>query len=125
MLQHRSNGNFHIGSAFVSVNQPLRGNTEMVYGTAGEKHFLKKAFVRGAEIYSGRVHTVKYLTCRIVFQLWLVTFSGGGLEAPTNLVTSEVTHHSFRATWTAPGSPVDKYRVTYMLATGGPTEEVR
>ncbi|XP_035534688.1 collagen alpha-1(XII) chain isoform X2 [Morone saxatilis] len=49
---------------------------------------------------------------------------GGGLEAPTNLVTSEVTHHSFRATWTAPGSPVDKYRVTYMLATGGPTEEV-
>lgn len=52
-------------------------------------------------------------------------FSGGELEAPTNLVTSEVTHHSFRATWTAPAGPVDNYRVTYMIATGGPIQEVR
>ncbi|XP_071323618.1 collagen alpha-1(XII) chain isoform X2 [Trachinotus anak] len=46
------------------------------------------------------------------------------LEAPTNLVTSEVTHRSFRATWTAPGSPVDKYRITYMTVAGGPTQEL-
>ncbi|XP_049446985.1 collagen alpha-1(XII) chain isoform X1 [Epinephelus fuscoguttatus] len=49
---------------------------------------------------------------------------GVELEAPTNLVTSEVTHRSFRATWTAPGSPVDKYRVSYMMAAGGPTQEL-
>ncbi|XP_038160859.1 collagen alpha-1(XII) chain [Cyprinodon tularosa] len=52
----------------------------------------------------------------------------GGSEAeigpPTNLVTSEVTHYSFRATWTPPGIPVDLYRVTYMMAAGGPTLEV-
>lgn len=45
-------------------------------------------------------------------------------EAPTNLVTSEVTQSSFRATWTPPGCPVDKFRVTYMMAAGGPTEEL-
>ncbi|XP_026196610.1 collagen alpha-1(XII) chain isoform X1 [Anabas testudineus] len=49
---------------------------------------------------------------------------GGELESPTNLVTSEVTHHSFRATWTAPGGPVDQYRVTYMTVAGGPEQEV-
>uniref|UniRef100_A0A672FSD7 Collagen alpha-1(XII) chain n=1 Tax=Salarias fasciatus TaxID=181472 RepID=A0A672FSD7_SALFA len=48
----------------------------------------------------------------------------GELEAPTGLVTSEVTHRSFRATWTAPGGPVEKYRVTYMVASGGPTQEL-
>ncbi|KAK5852560.1 hypothetical protein PBY51_006413 [Eleginops maclovinus] len=42
---------------------------------------------------------------------------GGELEAPTNLVTSEVTHSSFRATWTGPDGPVDKYRVTYWKVT--------
>ncbi|XP_041832449.1 collagen alpha-1(XII) chain isoform X2 [Melanotaenia boesemani] len=46
------------------------------------------------------------------------------LKPPTNLVTSEVTHHSFRASWTAPDDPVDKYRVTYMMAAGGPTPEL-
>ncbi|KAK2855870.1 hypothetical protein Q5P01_004605 [Channa striata] len=49
---------------------------------------------------------------------------GGELESPTNLVTSEVTHYSFRATWTAPGGPVDKYRVTYMPVAGGPLLEL-
>ncbi|TKS75342.1 Collagen alpha-1(XII) chain [Collichthys lucidus] len=51
---------------------------------------------------------------------------GPGLEldSPTDLVTSEVTHHSFRASWTAPGTPVDKYRVTYMTVAGGPTQEM-
>ncbi|XP_060947388.1 collagen alpha-1(XII) chain [Limanda limanda] len=46
------------------------------------------------------------------------------LEAPTDLVTSEVTHHSFRASWTAPAGPVDNYRVTYQMLAGGPTQEL-
>ncbi|KAM6915073.1 collagen alpha-1(XII) chain [Xenentodon cancila] len=46
------------------------------------------------------------------------------LNPPTNLVTSEVTHRSFRASWTAPEGPVDKYRVTYMMVAGGPTLEL-
>lgn len=50
---------------------------------------------------------------------------GDELAAPTDLVTSEVTHRSFRATWTAPDGPVDKYRVTYVAVAGGPTQEVR
>uniref|UniRef100_A0A3B4UBZ5 Collagen type XII alpha 1 chain n=1 Tax=Seriola dumerili TaxID=41447 RepID=A0A3B4UBZ5_SERDU len=51
---------------------------------------------------------------------------GPGVEMgpPNNLVTSEVTHRSFRATWTAPSSPVDKYRVTYVPVAGGSTEEL-
>uniref|UniRef100_A0A4W5QH24 Collagen, type XII, alpha 1b n=1 Tax=Hucho hucho TaxID=62062 RepID=A0A4W5QH24_9TELE len=48
----------------------------------------------------------------------------GGLEPPTNLVTSEVTHHSFRATWTAPEGPVEKYRIDYMPVAGGITEQM-
>nr|XP_023830172.1 collagen alpha-1(XII) chain isoform X5 [Salvelinus alpinus] len=49
---------------------------------------------------------------------------GGGLEPPTNLVTSEVTHHSFRATWTGPEGPVEKYRIDYMPVAGGVTEQM-
>ncbi|XP_058469849.1 collagen alpha-1(XII) chain isoform X2 [Solea solea] len=49
---------------------------------------------------------------------------GEGVESPTNLVTSDVTHYSFRATWTAPGGPVDRYRVVYAAAAGGPSYEV-
>ncbi|KAK0145911.1 Collagen alpha-1(XII) chain [Merluccius polli] len=45
------------------------------------------------------------------------------LGPPTNLVTSEPTHQSFRASWTAPEGPVDRYRVTYTAVTGGPTLE--
>uniref|UniRef100_A0A8C7UTT9 Collagen, type XII, alpha 1b n=1 Tax=Oncorhynchus mykiss TaxID=8022 RepID=A0A8C7UTT9_ONCMY len=49
---------------------------------------------------------------------------GGGMEPPTNLVTSEVTHHSFRATWTGPEGPVEKYRIEYMSVAGGITEQI-
>uniref|UniRef100_A0A3Q3X4W8 Uncharacterized protein n=1 Tax=Mola mola TaxID=94237 RepID=A0A3Q3X4W8_MOLML len=45
-------------------------------------------------------------------------------EAPTDLVTSEETHRSFRATWTAPESPVEKYRVTYQWVDRGPSQEL-
>eukprot|EP00064_Thunnus_orientalis_P008889 superscaffoldBa00001090_g8912 len=37
-------------------------------------------------------------------------------------MTSDVTHHSFRATWTLPDSPVDKFRVVYMKE-ADPTKE--
>nr|XP_015825821.2 collagen alpha-1(XII) chain isoform X3 [Nothobranchius furzeri] len=47
---------------------------------------------------------------------------GGAPDAPTNLVTSEVTHQSFRATWTAPEGPVEKYRVEYMTVSGAPEQ---
>nr|XP_040055050.1 collagen alpha-1(XII) chain isoform X2 [Gasterosteus aculeatus aculeatus] len=43
---------------------------------------------------------------------------GGAPDAPTELRTSEVTHHSFRATWLAPEDPVDKYRVEYITLAG-------
>ncbi|KAJ7988915.1 hypothetical protein DPEC_G00314140 [Dallia pectoralis] len=48
--------------------------------------------------------------------------SGGSPEAPTDLVTSEVTHYSFRASWTGPEGPVDKYRVEYMTLSGRPQQ---
>ncbi|XP_074547779.1 collagen alpha-1(XII) chain [Halichoeres trimaculatus] len=47
---------------------------------------------------------------------------GGAPDAPTDLVTSEVTYQSFRATWTAPEGPVEKYRVEYMTETGTPQQ---
>ncbi|XP_040916067.1 collagen alpha-1(XII) chain isoform X2 [Toxotes jaculatrix] len=47
---------------------------------------------------------------------------GGAPEAPTNLITSEVTHQSFRATWTAPDGPVEQYRVEYMTVSGRPQQ---
>ncbi|KAM8917084.1 collagen alpha-1(XII) chain isoform 2-T2 [Spinachia spinachia] len=43
---------------------------------------------------------------------------GGAPDAPTELRTSEVTHHSFRATWNAPEDPVEKYRVEYITLAG-------
>ncbi|XP_053093288.1 collagen alpha-1(XII) chain isoform X3 [Pangasianodon hypophthalmus] len=44
---------------------------------------------------------------------------GGGPAAPTDLVTSDVTYHSFRATWNGPEGPVEKYRVEYFPVSGG------
>ncbi|XP_063040582.1 collagen alpha-1(XII) chain isoform X2 [Engraulis encrasicolus] len=49
---------------------------------------------------------------------------GGGPAAPTDLVTSEVTHYSFRATWTAPEGPVEKYRVEYQTLAGTQAQQV-
>uniref|UniRef100_A0A3P9JN89 Collagen, type XII, alpha 1b n=1 Tax=Oryzias latipes TaxID=8090 RepID=A0A3P9JN89_ORYLA len=50
--------------------------------------------------------------------------SGEIQKPPTNLVTSEVTHRSFRATWTAADGPVEQYRIVYTLASGRPLEEL-
>lgn len=71
-----------------------------------------------------RGHGVKYFGASAHIRR-LHSFPGGEPEAPTDLVTSEVTHRSFRATWTAPGGPVDMYRLTYATVAGGPTEQVR
>ncbi|XP_076730296.1 collagen alpha-1(XII) chain-like [Maylandia zebra] len=48
-----------------------------------------------------------------------------GSEAPTNLVTSEVTQSSFRATWTPPNGTVEKYDVTYMMTAGERIEKLQ
>lgn len=40
-------------------------------------------------------------------------------------MTSEVTHRSFRATWTPPSNQVDTFRVTYASVAGEPQQEVR
>uniref|UniRef100_A0A672SCB3 Collagen type XII alpha 1 chain n=1 Tax=Sinocyclocheilus grahami TaxID=75366 RepID=A0A672SCB3_SINGR len=45
----------------------------------------------------------------------------GGPGTPTDLVTSEVTHYSFRATWMPPDEPVEKFRIEYIPAAGGKT----
>uniref|UniRef100_A0A671LJT0 Collagen alpha-1(XII) chain n=1 Tax=Sinocyclocheilus anshuiensis TaxID=1608454 RepID=A0A671LJT0_9TELE len=47
-----------------------------------------------------------------------------GPGTPTDLVTSEVTHYSFRATWMPPDEPVEKFRIEYVPAAGGITEVV-
>ncbi|KAM9466860.1 collagen alpha-1(XII) chain isoform 2-T2 [Clarias gariepinus] len=49
---------------------------------------------------------------------------GGPPGAPTDLVTSEVTYSSFRATWNGPEAPVEKYRVEYFPVAGGKTRQL-
>ncbi|KAF4084089.1 hypothetical protein AMELA_G00124740 [Ameiurus melas] len=44
---------------------------------------------------------------------------GGGPTAPTDLLTSDVTYYSFRATWNGPEGPVEKYRLEYFPVSGG------
>uniref|UniRef100_A0A8B9LB67 Collagen, type XII, alpha 1a n=1 Tax=Astyanax mexicanus TaxID=7994 RepID=A0A8B9LB67_ASTMX len=46
------------------------------------------------------------------------------VASPTDLVTSEVTYFSFRATWTGPEGPVEKYRVEYVPVAGGETQQL-
>ncbi|XP_061901199.1 collagen alpha-1(XII) chain isoform X3 [Entelurus aequoreus] len=80
------------------------------------------------EIHMYNVNDFKFLM-DIVEDLTLnlcnsVKGSAEELEAPTNLVTSEVTHRSFRTTWTAPDSPVERFRVVYVSAAGGAAQEM-
>ncbi|KAF5909696.1 collagen alpha-1(XII) chain-like isoform X4, partial [Clarias magur] len=49
---------------------------------------------------------------------------GGPPGAPTDLVTSEVTYSSFRATWNGPEGPVEKYRVEYFPVAGGEPQQL-
>ncbi|XP_069462362.1 collagen alpha-1(XII) chain isoform X2 [Ambystoma mexicanum] len=48
----------------------------------------------------------------------------GGLEPPSNLVTSEPTPRSFRVTWVPPSHSVDRFRVEYYPVAGGRPQEV-
>lgn len=48
--------------------------------------------------------------------------TGGAPDAPTNLVTSEVTHQSFRVTWDGPDDQPEKYRVEYRTLSGAPQQ---
>ncbi|XP_057679033.1 collagen alpha-1(XII) chain isoform X2 [Corythoichthys intestinalis] len=45
-------------------------------------------------------------------------------EAPSNLITSEVTHRSFRATWTAPQTPAEKFQIIYNKVDGGVPQQM-
>lgn len=49
---------------------------------------------------------------------------GGGPGTPTDLVTSEVTHYSFRATWIPPDEPVERFRIEYVPKAGGDVKVV-
>ncbi|XP_073787351.1 collagen alpha-1(XIV) chain isoform X2 [Danio rerio] len=46
------------------------------------------------------------------------------LDAPRDLLTSEVTARSFRVSWTHATGPVEKYRVVYYSSSGAQPEEV-
>ena len=68
---------------------------------------------------------LKQTFVRPVVPPFLCGFAEVELEAPSDLVTSEETHHSFRVSWTPPESPVEKYRVTYQSVDGGAIKEER
>uniref|UniRef100_A0A3B3VGS5 Collagen alpha-1(XII) chain n=1 Tax=Poecilia latipinna TaxID=48699 RepID=A0A3B3VGS5_9TELE len=87
---------------------PLAGEENTTYSDAPEP-----------PPYDGPNDIPFFFTCsRIIFIMVLC----GAPDAPTDLVTSEVTHQSFRATWTAPDGPVEKYRVEYMTVSGSPQQ---
>lgn len=143
MLWHRSK---HLMETFILevlfvCKSVLRGNTKKIYGTKKTKKKRKLSSeelkctagqhlsCQRSEHNEGRFVVAEF-RCEIPdmsdhIPALVCYFSDPELEAPTDLVTSEVTHHSFRATWTAPAGPVDKYRVTYVQVAGGPTLEVR
>ncbi|KAL0167389.1 hypothetical protein M9458_039233, partial [Cirrhinus mrigala] len=50
-------------------------------------------------------------------------YSTRPLDAPSNLVTSEVTARSFRVSWTRAAGPVEKYRVVYYSSSESRPEE--
>lgn len=47
------------------------------------------------------------------------------MEAPSDLVTFDETHHSFRVSWTEPDSPPEKFLLTYSRTAGGDVQEVK
>lgn len=54
----------------------------------------------------------------------IVLHSPRSVDAPSNLVTSEVTARSFRVSWTHAAGQVEKYRVVYYATKGSKPEEV-
>lgn len=47
------------------------------------------------------------------------------MEAPSDLVTFDQTHHSFRVSWTGPDSPPEKFLLAYARTAGGDAQEVK
>lgn len=47
------------------------------------------------------------------------------MEAPSELVTFDQTHHSFQVAWAEPESPPEKYLLTYGMTAGGDVKEVK
>lgn len=47
------------------------------------------------------------------------------MEAPSDLVTFDQTHHSFRVSWTEPSSPPEAFLLTYARTAGGDIREVK
>uniref|UniRef100_A0AAQ4QZB6 Collagen alpha-1(XII) chain n=1 Tax=Gasterosteus aculeatus aculeatus TaxID=481459 RepID=A0AAQ4QZB6_GASAC len=115
----------------VSTSQKLRDSGIELYAIGvknADENELRSIATDPDEIHMYNVKDFKFLV-DIVDELTVnlcnsVKGPGGEPEAPTDLVTSEVTHRSFRATWTAPGGPVDMYRLTYATVAGGPTEQL-
>ncbi|XP_068565200.1 collagen alpha-1(XII) chain [Cebidichthys violaceus] len=115
----------------ISTSKNLRDNNIELYAIGvknADENELRAIASDPPEIHMYNVKDFKFMV-DIVDDLTVnlcnsVKGSGGELEAPTNLVTSEVTHRSFRATWTVPGGHVDKYHVTYVMTAGGPTWEL-
>ncbi|XP_070400788.1 collagen alpha-1(XII) chain isoform X2 [Nothobranchius furzeri] len=115
----------------VASSQNLRDNDIELYAIGvknADENELRSIASDPDDIHMYNVQDFKFLT-DIVDSLTdnlcnSVKGSDSELGAPTNLVTSEVTYQSFRATWTAPNTPVEKYRVTYVMVSGGPTLEL-
>lgn len=47
------------------------------------------------------------------------------MEPPSDLVTFDQTHSSFRVSWTEPDSPAEKFLLTYAMTAGGDVQEVK
>ncbi|XP_034384020.1 collagen alpha-1(XII) chain-like [Cyclopterus lumpus] len=114
----------------ISTSQMLRDNNIELYAIGvknADENELRSIASDPDEIHMYNVKDFKFLmdiVDDLTVNLCNSVKGPEELKAPTDLVTSEVTHRSFRATWTAPGSPVDEYRVTYVMAAGGPTQEL-
>ncbi|KAM4565470.1 collagen alpha-1(XII) chain-like [Fundulus diaphanus] len=99
----------------VGVKQADNKELELIASDPDEVHMYH---VRDFSFLADIVHSLRVNLCNSV------KGSDTELAPPTNLVTSEVTHHSFRVSWTAPELPVKMYRVTYAEVAGGPTMEL-
>ncbi|KAK5879639.1 hypothetical protein CesoFtcFv8_022737 [Champsocephalus esox] len=116
----------------VFTSQSLRDNGIELYAVGvknADEGELRSIASDPDDIHMYNVNDFKFLV-DIVEELTVnlcnsVKGPGGELEAPSNLLTSEVTFSSFRATWTDPEGPVDMYRVTYRKVAAEEMLEVR
>ncbi|XP_077409700.1 collagen alpha-1(XII) chain isoform X3 [Vanacampus margaritifer] len=115
----------------VTSSQNLRDSDIELYAIGvknADENELRSIASDPDEIHMYNVNDFKFLL-DIVDDLTVnlcnsVKGSGEALEAPTDLVTSDVTHRSFRATWKAPQTPVDRFRLVYVDVDGGPAREM-